>query len=387
MNFEPCIITLFLVIPYLILGMCYLLQEEEEVTICLGLKLRKEGGRTVQIKGDNGGGIRRLKIKKKAMVSDMVSDIYALGRRIFDLPIEELSLEHGGKIITSFQVGRTETYFSKYVDEMGLYPSTAKFYIVKEDRKEEEMLSESSDDQDMEITTQEIAQNEIDKDLVIHGMSCGKSVDVRFACDRHSKYGGSFTISCSGRHACYLSNCHLNNEPPKMAKSYQPLDNGFYVKTITIGDKNLDYTNTKSSFPLMIHGPDEINGYDQGSLVLGCFPNQQRCKISWSQNDTVITAGIDYVLFYPKTPGTYKCCIEHGEESVSSETITIMLEDKETLKEKDITHELKSEGEVYVKEMSSSIFKARRDQCLTSVSSFAITPHMIHSLATRPSLI
>ena len=155
-------------------------------------------------------------------------------------------------------------------------------------------------------------------------------IEIQFSAEIQSKYDNPFSISCSGRKSCYETNAIHNQAPPEMPTSYQPMDDGFSVQYIVVGNRTLGIKNT-SDLDLIVYGPEEIHGDDNESLVLGVTPNKQDCLISWLLNETTIAKANGYLGFYSKEPGNYKCKSWCGEEAMLSNTVTVVKHDLVTV--------------------------------------------------------
>ena len=294
---------------------------QEEITLQLGLKREDGAGNVTQVRPANGGGIRKLLMKR----SGSVNDILCLGREVFE--IQEgchAVLEHGGKVLTSF----CEEGYGLFLEKKGLFPSKTKFYIrTTKGGKATDSEAIALEEVEREDPPEEIPDKH--PDLVKEGNDSQNIIDVRFSAELNSRYNHSFSISCSGRQACYEAMAHHNDAPPKMPFTYQPTEDGFSVKHITVGDKHvsLDSTlNDDPNLPLMIYSPEEINGYDDDSLILGVIPRTGEVAITWYLDGEPLLKGKGHFIFYPQQPGNYQVKLELGADSAVAD-VTVVTRD------------------------------------------------------------
>ena len=172
-----------------------------------------------------------------------------------------------------------------------------------------------------------------------------KSMIVEFNHDEISRYTSEISSRCIvGWHNCFTERSTKFFECP--IEEYHPCNDDFVVRCIEVNDqvyvqpdKEIDsifpvmYTYPMNDFeynelPLILHEPDEINGYDSHSnLLIGIvtnFHNEIGVTYTWYKDEDVYLCGTLHPVIRVNSAGVYHCKIQYGDKVLNSSSVEVL---------------------------------------------------------------
>ena len=260
---------------------------------------------------------------------------------------------------------------SEYLTKHGPYASRVRFYLLTtskclhSDDGEflEEVISESQFETGQSDSSSSIPFNnpspsgnfsgdmqsrndtklQQEPSLYIDGLR--KSMEVEFNHDEISQYTSEVSSRCIvGWLNCFTERSIKFFECP--IEEYHPCNDEFVVRCIEVNgqvyvqpDKEVDsmfpvtYIYPMNDFennelPLILHEPDEINGYDSDSnLLIGIvtnFHNEIGVTCTWYKNEDVYLSGTLHPVIKVNSAGIYHCKIQYGEKVLNSSAVKVL---------------------------------------------------------------
>ena len=87
-----------------------------------------------------------------------------------------------------------------------------------------------------------------------------------------------------------------------------------------------DFENNE--LPLILHEPDEINGYDsENNLFIGIvtnFHNEIGVTYTWYKNEDVYLCGATHPVIRVNSAGMYHCKIQYGDKVLNLSAVKIL---------------------------------------------------------------
>jgi len=169
------------------------------------------------------------------------------------------------------------------------------------------------------------------------------AISVEFMYVTYSLYTGDpSTLIVNGWASTYgyRSECWLEES----YETYNPLADKFQLSSIQVNDTVYLKINTDAGFPgfpsadntgRILHGPEEINGYDGNNFFLGLVTNlhnQNGVIYSWYRNNQIYLSAPNQCLLNITEPGNYFCKVIHGNTELQSATVNVLRRTTSTFK-------------------------------------------------------
>ena len=257
----------------------------------------------------------------------------------------------------------------EYLKNNGLFGSRVRFYLLtntnylKEDSEEETITLEDSGEEkedDMEgsevgvSTESELSgANQMLKAvtrLCVSGQQEQHKLRISFILQDFSKYSGESSVSIvSGWNNAYeMRSVEFIEETEN---SYNPLIDVYTVATVIVSkevfldfsinadNEGIEYYHPMEHLrpddnPVILHGPDEINGYEGESLFIGVLTNvhnELAIMYTWFRNGSVVSKGHNQCLIKIQSAGTYHCTVLWGEELMTSSSAVVTVDEGSSL--------------------------------------------------------
>ena len=261
---------------------------------------------------------------------DIIKDIFYPSGLSMKGPLCTMKVNLGdfcGKIIDTFEANDGQSCnLGDYLKLNCLYPSKCKLYLMTTPKELSDigLVQKSANPERLNVNNKE------------------NVFEILYSCTQDSSYSEvQFTYSSSVRTDCTA--VHKEYVEEEDLAVYNPLESGYIVKSFTVNDTvylEAEYSDDESGeikwltpqhppqneeYKLIVHGPGEINGYNQGTLMLGvvpsCDPNIP--QYTWYRENEVIAAGIGLSAIPVTQSGFYNVCVQTGGIYQLSEFVTV----------------------------------------------------------------